>query len=122
MYAITKKGCGKKPALGSTIIIHYAGFLEDGTLFDTSESDVAKAFGKYDAQREAQNGYSPIPFQAGTKTGMIPGFIEGIEKLNIGDKAVVFIPSNLGYGASGIGNVIPPNANIIFEIEISDKK
>jgi peptidylprolyl isomerase len=49
---------------------------------------------------------------------MIPGFIEGLEKLSFGDKAVIFIPSRLGYGEAGAGGVIPPNANIIFEIEL----
>jgi len=103
---------------GANIYIHYAGFLENGTLFDSSIEAVSKAFGKYDANRAAQGGYQPIPFQAGRKDGMIPGFIEGIEKLSFGDKAVIFIPSKLGYGEAGAGGVIPPNANIIFEIEL----
>ena len=49
---------------------------------------------------------------------MIPGFIEGLEKLSFGDKAVLFIPSKLGYGEAGANGVIPPNADIIFEIEL----
>ena len=117
-YIITQKGKGKKPVKGATIYIHYAGFLEDGELFDASIESVAKAFGKYDENRAAQNGYQPIPFEAGKKDGMIPGFIEGLEHLSFGDKAVIFIPSNLGYGAAGAGGVIPPNANIIFEVEL----
>jgi cyclophilin family peptidyl-prolyl cis-trans isomerase len=117
-YVITKKGNGKKPAIGSTIYIHYAGFLENGTLFDSSLEDVSKTFGKFDPARAAANQYIPIPFQAGKKDGLIPGFIEGIEKMAIGDKAVVFIPSHLGYGEAGAGDVIPPNTNIIFEIEL----
>ena len=115
-YVITKKSGGKKPAKGTNVFIHYAGFLEDGELFDASIESVAKTFGKYDENRAAQNGYQPIPFQAGKKDGMIPGFIEGLEQLSFGDKAVIFIPSRLGYGAAGAGGVIPPNANIIFEI------
>ena len=117
-YVITKKSGGKKPANGTNIFIHYAGFLEDGELFDASIESVAKTFGKYDENRAAQNGYQPIPFQAGKKDGMIPGFIEGLEKLNFGDKAIIFIPSKLAYGEAGAGGVIPPNANIIFEIEL----
>lgn len=117
-YVITKKAGGKKPASGANIFIHYAGFLENGTLFDSSIEEVAKTFGKYDGNRAAQNGYQPLPFQAGKKDGMIPGFIEGLEKLSFGDKAVIFIPSKLGYGEAGAGGVIPPNANIIFEIEL----
>jgi peptidylprolyl isomerase len=120
-YVITKKAGGKKPVNGANIYIHYAGFLENGTLFDSSIEEVSKAFGKYDENRAAQNGYQPIPFQAGKKDGMIPGFIEGLEKLSFGDKAVIFIPSKLGYGEAGAGGVIPPNANIIFEIELLEK-
>jgi peptidylprolyl isomerase len=120
-YVITKKAGGKKPANGANIFIHYSGFLENGTLFDSSVEEVAKTFGKYDPNRAAQGGYQPIPFQAGQKDGMIPGFIEGIEKLSFGDKAVLFIPSKLGYGEAGAGDVIPPNANIIFEIELLEK-
>lgn len=120
-YVITEKGAGKKPATGTQLYIHYAGFLEDGTLFDTSIADVAQAFGKFDPARAEAKGYQPIPFQAGRKDGMIPGFIEGIEQLSFGDKAVLFIPSHLAYGQTGAGNVIPPNANIIFEIQLLEK-
>ena len=117
-FAIVRKGNGKKPAAGADIFINYAGFLEDATLFDTSLENVAKEFGKFDKQRADANQYQPIPFQAGKKDGIIPGFIEGIENISFGDKAVLFIPSRLGYGEAGAGNVIPANANIIFEIEL----
>jgi cyclophilin family peptidyl-prolyl cis-trans isomerase len=120
-YAIVTKGTGKKQAEGSMVFIHYAGFLEDGELFDTSVEKTANEFGKFDERRAAAKQYIPIPFELGRKDGMIPGFIEGIEKLSFGDKAVLFIPSNLAYGAQGAGNVIPPNANIIFEIELLEK-
>jgi len=120
-YVITEKGTGKKPATGTQVYIHYAGFLENGTLFDSSIEDVAKAFGKFDPSRAEQNGYQPIPFTAGSKEGLIPGFIEGIEQLSFGDKAVIFIPSHLAYGATGAGGVIPPNANIVFEIQLLEK-
>ncbi|SHH17383.1 peptidylprolyl isomerase [Flavobacterium defluvii] len=120
-YVITEKGSGKKPATGAQVYIHYAGFLEDGTLFDSSIEEVNKTFGKFDAARAEQHGYQPIPFQAGRKDGLIPGFIEGIEKLSFGDKAVLFIPSHLAYGATGAGGVIPPNANIIFEVQLLEK-
>jgi peptidylprolyl isomerase len=120
-YAIISKGSGKKPANGSAVMLNYSGFLEDGTLFDSNIESVAKAFGKFQEQRAAQNGYAPIPFQVGSKGAMIPGFEEGLSKMNIGDKAVLFIPSNLGYGENGAGNVIPPNANIIFEVEMIEK-
>ena len=117
-YKIISKGKGKKPASGTSLYIHYSGFLENGELFDSSVESVAKAFGKLDQSRADAHQYLPIPFEAGRKDGMIPGFIEGLEKLSFGDKAVLFIPSQLGYGAQGAGGVIPPNANIIFEVEL----
>ena len=120
-YTITEKGKGKKPVPGTPVYIHYAGFLEDGTLFDSSIVSVAKQFGKYDENREAQGGYSPIPFEAGRKDGMIPGFLEGLDKLSFGDKAIIFIPTNLGYGPAGAGGIIPPNANLIFEVQLLEK-
>ena len=119
-YVITKKSNGKKPSVGTPIYIHYAGFLENGSLFDSSIESVSKTFGKFDAARAQANQYLPIPFEYGKKEGLIAGFIEGIEKLSFGEKAVIFIPSNLGYGAQGVGP-IPPNANIIFEIELLEK-
>ncbi|HMI07053.1 MAG TPA: peptidylprolyl isomerase [Flavobacterium sp.] len=119
---IVSKGKGKKPATGVMQDIRYSGFLENGELFDTSEANVAKTFGKYDEKRENQHGYTPIQFQCGRKDGMIPGFIEGLENMSYGDKAVLFIPASLGFGAQGAGEVIPPNANLIFEVELLEKK
>ncbi|RAR70851.1 peptidylprolyl isomerase [Flavobacterium aciduliphilum] len=117
-YVITKKGEGKKPAEGTQVYVHYAGYLEDGSLFDSSYEDICKTFGKYDSNRASQNGYQPFPFQYGNKGGLIPGFLEGLNLMSFGDKAIFFIPSNLGYGERGAGNVIPPNSNIIFEVEL----
>ena len=117
-FIIIQKGNGKKPIPGTPIAIHYAGFLENGTLFDSSIESVSKTFGKFDQRRADANQYTPIPFEAGKKDGMIPGFIEGIENMNYGDKAVLFIPAKLGYGEAGAGTVIPPNSNIIFEVEL----
>lgn len=120
-YVITKKAGGKKPSAGANIFIHYAGYLENGSLFDSSIQDILKTYGKLDESRAAQGGYQPIPFQYGKKDGLIPGFIEGIEQLSFGDKATIFIPSRLGYGEAGAGGIIPPNSNIIFEIELLEK-
>jgi peptidyl-prolyl cis-trans isomerase A (cyclophilin A) len=117
-YTIIKKGAGAKPVDGANIFVHYAGYLEDGSLFDSSYEEVNKTYGKFDKNRADQNGYQPFPFQYGKKDGLIPGFLEGLNKLSISDRAIVFIPSKLGYGERGAGNVIPPNANIIFEIEL----
>ncbi|WP_338647909.1 peptidylprolyl isomerase [Flavobacterium sp. KS-LB2] len=121
-YKITQKGTDVKPADGTTFYFHYAGYFEDGTLFDSSYEDVSKAYGKFDANRAAQNGYQAFPFEAGKKDGMIPGFIEALENMSFGDKAVVFIPSNLAYGERGAGNVIPPNTTLVFELEMLEKQ
>ena len=57
-------------------------------MFDSNYEEVAKAYGKYDANRAAQNGYEPFPFEAGKKEGMIPGFLEALNLLSYGDKAI----------------------------------
>jgi cyclophilin family peptidyl-prolyl cis-trans isomerase len=120
-YKIVQKGTGIKPLDGSTFYFHYAGYFEDGNLFDSSYEDVNKTYGKYDENRAAQNGYQAFPFQAGKKDGMIPGFLEGLSLMSYGDKVVLFIPSNLAYGERGAGGVIPPNATLIFEMEMLEK-
>ena len=118
-FKILQKSNGDIPKDGDTVYIEYSGFLEDGTLFDTSSPNVAKQFGTFDEQRAIQNGYSTLPYVMGSNK-MIPGFIEGLSKLKKGEKAVFFIPFNLGYGEQGAGNVIPPNANLIFEVEVKN--
>jgi peptidyl-prolyl cis-trans isomerase A (cyclophilin A) len=118
VYQILSKGTGVKPAEGTQVFIHYAGYLENGNLFDSSYEEVSKIYGKFDQNRANQKGYQPFPFQYGNKTGLIPGFIEGLENMSFGDKAIVYIPSALGYGERGAGEVIPANANITFEIEL----
>lgn len=117
---ITQKTTGATPKEGTMVYINYAGFLEDGTLFDTSNPEIAKQFGKFDEQRASQNGYTLLQYTMGA-TNMIPGFIEGIKQMKIGERATLFIPSQIGFGEQGAGNVIPPNANLIFEVELKDK-
>ena len=121
-YVITKKGTGIKGAEGSTIYFHYAGYFEDGNLFDSSMPSVAKSYGKYDANRDSQGGYKAFPFTVGKKDGMIPGFIEALDMMTDGDKAIFFLPPNLAYGEAGAGGVIPPNATLVFEIETYSKQ
>ncbi len=121
-YKVVKKGNGIKPVDGSTFFFHYAGYFEDGTLFDSSYEEVSKEYGKFDANRAAQNGYQAFPFEAGRKEGMIPGFIEALALMSYGDKVVAFIPSKLAYGERGAGDVIAPNTNLIFELEMFEKQ
>ena len=118
LYSLYEKGKDKKPAAGSTVYVNYSGYFESGELFDSSREDISIAFGKFNQQKADAKAYAPFPFQYGNKTGLIPGFLEGLEKMNIGDKAFLFIPSHLGYGEAGAGGVIPPNTNLIFELEL----
>jgi len=118
LYKYINKGEGKKPANETEVYVHYAGFLETGELFDTSFEAIANQHGKLNPNKAAANAYRPFPFSYGNKQGLIPGFIEALDMMNFGDRILVFIPSSLGYGSQGAGNVIPPNANIIFEIEL----
>lgn len=120
-YKVLKSG-GPKPAQGTMVGINYAGYLSNGSLFDSNYPEVAKEFGKFDQERMNANGYVPIPFNIGDKGKMIAGFTEALDHLGFGDKLIAFIPANLAYGERGAGGVIPPNADIIFEIELIENK
>jgi peptidyl-prolyl cis-trans isomerase A (cyclophilin A) len=122
IYKMTTKGTVAKPADKTIVLFNYSGYFEDGSLFDSNYEEVSKTYGKFDANRAAQKGYQAFPFEIGKKDGMIPGFLEGMNLLSIGDKATLFIPSKLAYGEAGAGGVIPPNANLIFEVEMLEKQ
>ncbi|KOS05880.1 peptidylprolyl isomerase [Flavobacterium akiainvivens] len=118
MYTVTNKTKNAKPAAGSTVYIHYAGYLADGTLFDSSYADISKAFGKYIEQKDMAGGYKPFPYVMGEKN-LIPGFFEGLQLMAPGDKVTMFIPGHLGYGERGAPPAgIGPNADLIFEVEM----
>jgi len=116
-YVIVEKGQGKKPVISQDVYVDYAGFFENGILFDSSSEELSKEFETFDQRRADANQYVPIPFKFGAKTGLIPGFIEGIEQMSFGDTAIIFIPSHLAYGERGVGP-IPPNADLIFELKL----
>ncbi len=99
-YQIIQKGDGQKAEKGKTVSVHYKGALPDGTVFDSSFK---------------RN--QPIDFQLGVGQ-VIPGWDEGISLLHVGDKARLVIPSDLGYGSAGAGGVIPPNATLVFDVEL----
>ena len=103
-YQILQKGSGLKAEKGQTVSVHYKGQLADGTVFDSS----------YKRNQ-------PLEFPVGVGQ-VIPGWDEGICLLNVGDKARLVIPSELGYGSRGAGGVIPPNATLIFDVELMDVK
>lgn len=116
--SIIKEGDGVKPSSEDKVLIEYAGYLEDGTLFDSNNVEVAKKFGQYNPQRDQQNGYQPFPMIYNESAGLIPGFREAMLNMNVGDKARVYIPSALAYGERGAPPVIKPNSNLIFDVEI----
>ncbi len=103
-FNILQKGDGKKASKGDMVSVHYKGQLLDGTVFDSS----------YKRKQ-------PIDFQIGVGQ-VIAGWDEGIQLLQVGDKARLVIPANLAYGAAGAGGVIPPNATLIFDVELMDIK
>lgn len=114
---VTEAENGVKPNSSQRVLVNYAGFFEDGRLFDTSWADVAKENNAYNEQRDQQGGYKPFPMIYNETAQLVPGFREAMLNMNVGDKARVFIPSYLGYGANGMGP-IPPNTNLIFDLEI----
>ena len=103
-YQIIQKGNGVKAEKGQTVSVHYKGQLSDGTVFDSSY------------KRNA-----PIDFPLGVGQ-VIAGWDEGIQLLKVGDKARLVIPSHLGYGSAGAGGVIPPDATLVFDVELMDVK
>jgi len=120
-YVVLEKGSGQKPKTGTTVLIDYAGYLDNGTMFDTSIASVAKENGTYNPQWDMGGKYRPISFEIGRKAGLIPGFIEAIELMSPGEKILVYIPSHLGYGPQGAQGVIPPDANLFFELRLVQK-
>jgi peptidylprolyl isomerase len=103
-YYDLKVGSGSSPTIGQTVVVHYTGWLQDGTQFDSS----------------VDRG-QPFSFQIG-KGAVIPGWDEGVLTMKIGGKRQLLIPPSLAYGASGSGNTIPPNSTLIFEVELLEIK
>ena len=119
MY-ITERGTDVKPKRSTDIRINCAGFFTDGNLFYTTYKEVAENYGKYEKKTDQAGYYNPFPSVYDETANLIPGFREGILNMNYGDKAVLFIPSHLGYGSQKSGP-IPPNTDLIFEVELVDE-
>ncbi len=100
MYEVLNDADGEKPIATDTVLVHYEGKLQDGTVFDSSY-----------ARGE------PVPFPL---DAVVPGFSEGIQLMPKGSKFHFVFPPHLGYGAQGAGGVIPPNATLDFVVELLD--
>jgi peptidylprolyl isomerase len=103
-YVDIVEGSGDSPQTGQTAVVHYTGWLQDGTKFDSS----------------VDRG-EPFAFSVGLG-GVIPGWDEGVATMQVGGKRRLTIPPDLAYGTRGAGGVIPPNATIIFEVELLDSR
>ena len=101
-FEIIADGDGKTAQNGMQVSVHYQGRLTDGTVFD-------------DSQKRG----TPFSFTLGSGQ-VIPGWEQGIAGMKIGEKRVLTIPPELGYGAAGAGGVIPPNATLVFDVELID--
>lgn len=103
-YLITKKGTGPQLKAGDTVIMNYTGMLTNGVKFDSSHD---------------RN--EPFEFNLGAGR-VIKGWDEGVAKLHVGDHAIMVIPGKLAYGPKGVPKVIPPDATLIFIVEVVDIK
>lgn len=99
-YVELKEGEGAQPQTGQTVVVHYTGTLEDGTQFDSS-----------------RDRGTPFQFKIGVGQ-VIKGWDEGVGSMKVGGRRQLIIPPDLGYGAGGAGGVIPPNATLIFDVEL----
>lgn len=99
-YTVLKAGTGAKPKPGQEVFVHYTGTLTSGKKFDSSRDKG-----------------QPFSFKVGAGQ-VIPGWDEALSTMKVGERRKLTIPPKLGYGAAGAGGVIPPNATLIFDVEL----
>ena len=114
-YVIEEEGTGEPVTPGTTMHVNYAGYLLDGTLFDTSIEALAKEHNVFSEGRP----YEPLPVTVGMGQ-VIPGWDEGLLLLKKGSKGKFLIPSPLAYGENGAGAMIPANSVLVFDVNVAD--
>ena len=117
-YVITETKNGVKPNAGVNVKVACAGYFTDGKLFWTTWKELAEKYEMFDHRQDDAGAYAPFNAVYSNEAKLIAGFKEGLQKMNVGDKALLFIPSHLGYGPQGAGEVIPPNSDLVFEVEL----
>jgi cyclophilin family peptidyl-prolyl cis-trans isomerase len=110
---------GKKPTSASTVLINTSGYFMNGNLLYTTDAAVAKKMEQYDAKQDEGGAYKPFPMIYNESASLVPGFREAMLRMNIGDKARVYVPSYLGYGAGGRPPRVPGNTDLYFDIELT---
>jgi len=113
-----KQGTGEKPKIGQKVLVTYAGYLEDGSMFDSNDKEVVTKYNRYNWNQDQAGGYKPVPMLYSTEARLISGFREALLSMVVGDKIRVFMPPHLGYGEQGSGP-IPPNSDLVFDLEVS---
>ena len=117
-YIITKPGKGENPRPGQAVKVNYAGYLLDGTCFDSSIEAIARAHNVFN---EARKPYEPYEVTLGYQQ-VIPGWEEALSLMNKGSKMTVFIPSTMAYGAQKRSEIIVENSILKFDLEMVDVK
>ncbi|MBT4260584.1 MAG: FKBP-type peptidyl-prolyl cis-trans isomerase [Nitrospina sp.] len=103
----TKIGAGKEAILGKMVSVHYTGWLFDKSISDNKGK-------KFDSSRDRSGNFT-FPLGAGR---VIKGWDQGVQGMKVGGQRTLIIPSSMGYGTRGAGNIIPPNATLIFDVEL----